>query len=162
MSHGSGGQDEGVEINLIPMIDIVIQLITFFLMLVSFDQTNTDERIRLPIADLAAPSDDKIEEPLVLNVNRLGQSSLLGEICDVDSAEFQEKIRMEAGAALQNMRRFHQDIKYEQGRAVLWTTVIIRADKEVDYGKIQRMIKTCMSFGFVKYSLRANPSPESL
>jgi biopolymer transport protein ExbD len=162
MSHGSGGASEGVEINLIPMIDIVIQLITFFLMLVSFDQTNTDERIRLPIADLATPSEDKIEEPLILNVNRLGQSTLLGELCDVDSEEFQEKIRLEAGAALKNMKNFNQEIKFEHGRPILWTTVIIRADKEVDYGKIQRMIKTCMSFGFVKYSLRASPSPESL
>jgi alanyl-tRNA synthetase len=50
----------------------------------------------------------------------------------------------------------------DHGRAILWTTVIIRADKDVDYGKVQRMIKTCMSFGFVKYSLRASPSPESL
>ena len=56
MSHGSGGSTTGVEVNLIPMIDIVIQLITFFLMLVNFDNSNTDERVRLPVADLAKPS----------------------------------------------------------------------------------------------------------
>jgi len=162
MSHGSGGASEGVEINLIPMIDIVIQLITFFLMLVSFDQTNTDQRIRLPIADLASPSEDKVEEPLVLNVNRYGQTTLLGEDCDVDSEEFQTKIRLEAETALQNMKNFRQEVKYDHGRPIMWTTVIIRADKDVDYGKVQRMIKTCMTYGFVKYSLRASPSPESL
>ena len=55
MSHSGGGSSEGVEVNLIPMIDIVIQLITFFLMLVNFDESNNDERVRLPIADLAKP-----------------------------------------------------------------------------------------------------------
>src|SRR3989304_2510514 len=95
MSHGGGGGGggEGVEVNLIPMIDIVIQLITFFLMLVNFDESNNDERVRLPIADLARPSEMETDEPFILNVSGYGQVNVgLGgdALLDADSDAFRQ------------------------------------------------------------------------
>lgn len=163
MSHGGGGGNgETIEVNMIPMIDIVIQLITFFLMLLNFDNTNTDERIRLPIADLAKPSDTDIEEPLVLNVDRQGRVSLLGETLSVDSPEFRQHMAREAQAAVDNMNRHGKEIERVGGRPKLWTTVLIRADKEAEYGSVQRMIQTCQDFGFYKFALRAHPSRGSM
>ena len=163
MSHGGGGSsNDTVEVNLIPMIDIVIQLITFFLMLVNFDNTNTDERIRLPIADLAKPSDTDIDEPLVLNVDHSGQVSLLGEILPIESEAFRQHMAREAQAAVENMNRHGKEIERIGGRPKLWTTVLIRADKEVEYGNVQRMIQTCQEYGFYKFALRAHPSRESM
>ncbi len=163
MSHGgSSGGDDTVEINMIPMIDIVIQLITFFLMLINFDNSNTDERVRLPIADLAKPSDTDIDEPLVLNVDELGQVSLLGEKFDADSLLFRKHMQREAAVALENMKANGKEVDSTGSPPKLWTTILIRADKEVEYGRIQRMVKTCQDLGFYKFALRANPGKESM
>jgi biopolymer transport protein ExbD len=160
MSHGGGGSTEGVEVNLIPMIDIVIQLITFFLMLVNFDESNHDERVRLPIADLARPSAMEIDELLILNINRLGQVNvgLGGDVLlDFDSDSFRQHMVKEAHAALRNMRRAKRPIKMFNDTPQLWTTILIRADREVEYQTIQRMMKVCQDQGFFKFALRARP-----
>ncbi len=43
------------EIDMTPMIDIVFQLITFFMVINNFDQNEADERITLPRDQLARP-----------------------------------------------------------------------------------------------------------
>ena len=55
--HGGGG-DENLELNLTPLLDVVLQLIMFFMITVNFvarDQFNT--QIQLPTAQVAAPLD---------------------------------------------------------------------------------------------------------
>ena len=168
MSHGGGGGDSGVEVNLIPMIDIVIQLITFFLMLVNFDESNNDERVRLPIADLAKPSEMEIDVRLILNVNRAGQVNggtlgLGGDVMlDADSESFRQHMVKEARAAEKSMKLANRQIKRIGERPQLWTTVMIRADKEAEYEKIQRMMKVCQDQGFYKFALRASPEPKKM
>ena len=166
MSHGSSaGSTEGVEVNLIPMIDIVIQLITFFLMLVNFDESNNDERVRLPIADLAKPSEMEVDEMLILNVNGAGEVNVgIGGdvVLDVDSAAFREHMIKEARAAEKTMQQAKRNIKWVAGRPQLWTTIMIRADREVEYERIQRMMKVCQDQGFTKFALRASPEPKKM
>lgn len=43
------------EIDMTPMIDIVFQLITFFMVITNFDQNEADERVTLPRDQLAKP-----------------------------------------------------------------------------------------------------------
>ena len=165
MSHGGGGSSEGVEVNLIPMIDIVIQLITFFLMLVNFDESNHDELVRLPIADLAKPSEMEIDVALILNVHRTGQVNvgLGGDVLlDLDSDSFRQHMVKEARAAEKSMKQAKREVKYVGGKPQLWTTVMIRADKELDYDKLQRTMKVCQDQGFTKFALRASPEPKKM
>jgi len=160
MSHGGGSTSEGVEVNLIPMIDIVIQLITFFLMLVNFDQSNNDEIVRLPIADLAKPSEMEIDVMLILNVHRTGQVNvgLGGDVLlDLDSDSFRQHMVKEAREAVKSMKSAKRELKYTGKTPQLWTTVMIRADKELEYDKLQRMMKVCQDQGFTKFALRASP-----
>jgi biopolymer transport protein ExbD len=166
MSHGSGSSSgNSVEVNLIPMIDIVIQLITFFLMLVNFDESNNDERVRLPIADLAKPSEMEVEEMLILNVNRAGEVNVgIGGdvVLDVDSDAFRQHMIKEARATEKSMQQAKRDIKKVAGRPQLWTTVMIRADRDVEYERIQRMMRVCQDQGFTKFALRASPEPKKM
>ena len=158
MAHGGGGGGEGIEVNLIPMIDIVIQLITFFLMLINFDQSNSDERVHLPIADLAKPADMEIDEMLILNVNRDGMVNMgLGDMVDAESDVFRTRMAQEAVLAKKHMTSARKKVKVIAGRPELWTTILIRADKDVESGKVQRMIKICQDLGFYKFALRASP-----
>ena len=157
MAHGGGAGGEGVEVNLIPMIDIVIQLISFFLMLVNFDEANQDERVRLPVADLAKPSEMDVESMLIWNVSRDGRVNVVGDLIDIDEKAFRQAVLREAEAAKQDMKRYGRELKTTDGRPQLWTTIMIRADKDVEYGKVQRLIKTCQEQGFYKFALRATP-----
>jgi biopolymer transport protein ExbD len=157
MSHGGGASSAGVEVNLIPMIDIVIQLITFFLMLVNFDEANQDERVRLPVADLAKPTAMDVEEMLIWNLNDDGRVKVLGEPIDVDDNAFRQAVAREAAAAERSMKKAGREPKTVAGRPQLWTTIMIRADRDVEYAKVQHLIKICQDYGFYKFALRATP-----
>ena len=62
----SGSPD--VEVDMTPMIDIVFQLIAFFAVITNFEETQADERVKLPRDTLAKPPEVKVEHQLVLNV----------------------------------------------------------------------------------------------
>ena len=46
------------EPNLTPLLDVVFQLITFFMLVINFSSENYDQRVRLPVADSARPVED--------------------------------------------------------------------------------------------------------
>ena len=46
------------EPNLTPLLDVVFQLITFFMLVINFSSENYDQRVRLPVADSARPIED--------------------------------------------------------------------------------------------------------
>ena len=56
------------EVDMTPMIDIVFQLIAFFMVITNFEQTQADERVKLPKNELAKPPEVKRENLLTLNV----------------------------------------------------------------------------------------------
>ena len=56
------------EPDMTPMIDIVFQLLTFFMVAVSFENTQADERVKLPKDMLAKPPEVRPDNELVLNV----------------------------------------------------------------------------------------------
>ena len=41
------------EPNLTPLLDVVFQLITFFMLVINFSSENYDQRVRLPVAESA-------------------------------------------------------------------------------------------------------------
>src|SRR4051812_37870278 len=63
--------DNSVDIDMTPMIDIVFQLITFFMVVINFDAADTDERVKMAISDLARPLKVKPDTELVLQVGYL-------------------------------------------------------------------------------------------
>ena len=56
------------EVDMTPMIDIVFQLIAFFMVISNFEQTQADERVKLPADQLARPAKTKRDNELVLNI----------------------------------------------------------------------------------------------
>ncbi|MFM8727106.1 MAG: ExbD/TolR family protein, partial [Planctomycetaceae bacterium] len=55
------------EIDMTPMIDIVFQLITFFMVINNFDQNEADERVSLPRDQLAKPPAVQRKDAFVMN-----------------------------------------------------------------------------------------------
>ncbi len=138
--------------NLTPMLDVVFQLMTFFIMVMNFSQDAFDERVRLPVAGSARPVEGSRTnlERLVLNIDREGNLLFGEQVLNTESAikEIANQARLLRLAA----RLENQTIK--EGEA-LPTTLVIRADRDTPYGQLFRLITACQDQGFVKYALKA-------
>src|SRR5512136_1661575 len=70
------------EPNLTPLLDVVFQLITFFMLVINFTADNYDQRVHLPVAGSARPVEDTqrvSEDRIVLNVDRDGHLLVGGQ-----------------------------------------------------------------------------------
>jgi len=141
------------EPNLTPLLDIVFQLITFFMLVINFSQDNFDSRIKLPVAGSARPQDDAAklnDERLVLNVDSQGHLIFNGQVLSADEAT--QKIKLEAQIARQNIKTLRG--KVEQGEA-LPARVVIRADRDTPFSSLFTLINTCQTNGYQKFDLKA-------
>src|SRR5213079_634645 len=79
MSHGAS-DDEGIaEPNLTPLLDVVLQLLMFFMMCVNFVTEQVNEDIKLPVAQSARPMDKSEVDILLLNVDAQGRLVVPGQ-----------------------------------------------------------------------------------
>lgn len=146
------------ELDMTPMIDMAFQLISFFMVVISFSGELVNEQVRLPVAEVARPVQEAQADPLFLNVGRDATLLLPGRSLSLADPEQLDELRS-------YLRREAQLVKLEmrvEGRdasAGLDATVIIRADQDVDYGAVQDLLRECRAAGFVNYSLRANLEP---
>ena len=142
------------EPDMTPMIDIVFQLLTFFMIAINFENTKADERVKLPKDTLAKPPVVKPEHELVLNFGyqRLPSGARAKPVPEIFYNERYVEVRQIAPDLEQEKRvmdRIH-------GKEVIKdVTVLIRADSEVPTGLVQELIKKCQEAGFTKFSLRA-------
>ena len=72
------------ESDMTSMIDMAFQLIAFFMVLINFSDTVADQTIKLPISELARPSDESAEHSLVLNLTGEGRIRHMGTLLNVD------------------------------------------------------------------------------
>jgi biopolymer transport protein ExbD len=62
---GSGGKPQKIDVNMTPMIDVVFQLLIFFMLQLKILSPEGDFNINMPIA---APSETKTDEPLLPDI----------------------------------------------------------------------------------------------
>src|SRR5471030_2068662 len=84
------------EPNLTPLLDVVFQLITFFMLVINFSSDNNDVRVRLPVASSASPAEaGKVDEDrIVFNIDSKGNLLFNGEELDTERAI--KEIRVQA------------------------------------------------------------------
>jgi biopolymer transport protein ExbD len=136
----SGGPSQ-TDIDMTPMIDVTFQLITFFVFTLNFSEAVRDDRIQLPMSQLAKPAEGPPSEPITLQVMNDGRAIYAGE--PVAMAEL--------GGYLENEKR----VMISSGKEPSAATVIIRGDSQAKTGDVQQLIKTCQEKGFEKFVLRA-------
>jgi biopolymer transport protein ExbD len=143
--------------NLTPLLDVVFQLITFFMLLLNFSSDNYDQRVRLPVAGTARPVEeaDKVaEDRLVLNVDRAGNLLFNGETMATTKAI--EAIKHQASLVKLNLKAVGQK-PGENG--MLPTTIVLRADKDTQFDRLFTLIQACQANGFFKFLLKAMNAP---
>jgi biopolymer transport protein ExbD len=146
----SGSSEVKAEPNLTPMLDMVFQLVTFFMLVINFKSAALDLSLKLPVVGSARPVDSKgQEELLILNIDNLGTINVYG--AKKRDREIESYIAGEAQASLLTARQKQPDIKFGDD---LPTTVVIRADKNTPFKLLNRVIKACQDSGFRKFALK--------
>ena len=86
---GSVSSEVRAEPNLTPLLDVVFQLITFFMLVINFTSENYDRRVHLPVAGSARPVEDTqqvSEDRLVLNIDKDGHLLVGGQAQSLNEA----------------------------------------------------------------------------
>lgn len=151
MSEVPGGESDAKP-NLTPILDMVFQLITFFMLVINFKSASLDLSLKLPVVGSARPVDTKGQsELLVLNIDTSGQIKLYGNVKRVDEY-IREEARISRMAARRNDPSFDDEKEKKEGFS---TTVVIRADRTTKFTLLNKVIKACQDNGFRKFALKA-------
>lgn len=135
------------EPNLTPILDMVFQLITFFMLVINFQSASLDMSLKLPIVGSARPVETQSEDLLVLNVNLKGQVIVYGGVRNAEAY-----IKNEAAFARLKLSAGGKKIK--EGDE-LPTTVVIRADQKTPFELLNKVLTDCQKHGFRHFALRA-------
>ena len=138
---------DNAEPNLTPMLDMVFQLVTFFMLVINFQTASLDLSLKLPVIASARPPEKGAEDLLVLNVNKSGKVMMFGK--EHDPVAF---VKNEAHSA-----RFKSELngkKLKKGEE-LPTLVVVRADLGTSFELLNKVLTECQNEGFRKFALRA-------
>lgn len=134
--------------NLTPILDMVFQLITFFMLVINFKTAALDMTLKLPvIGDAKRVVTEGQVSILTLNINKEGSLKVYGET----KKDIQNYIAGEAQVELFAAKRRNSGL---QSGDELPTTVVIRADKNTQYHMVHGVIETCQKYGFRKFCLK--------
>jgi len=143
------------EVDMTPMIDIVFQLIAFFMVITNFENTRADERVKLPLDAIARPTEAPRDKDLVLNVGYLRDNAgnVVQESPDalLFHGDGQNYPIPEVDPVLAKEARYFTD----EGTDLKDVTVVIRADAEVPSGQIQELIAKNQAAGFSLFAVKA-------
>jgi len=147
MSHGS---TEKCEPNFTPLLDLVLQLVMFFMLCANFVLEQTSVEIQLPQAYAAKALDKTDEEVIYLNVNKQGKVLLTpnqreGDTDTLDNAE-QVRGYMLRRAAVEKKRT---------GKDKPQAVIVLRVDMYTPFEQTYAIMKAARQAGYERVQLRA-------
>ena len=133
--------------NLTPLLDVILQLITFFMMLIHFGTKieGATKAVRLPTAPAALPSSELELDRLAVAIDAQGRLLAGDRALPPKSADAW-------WAEQANRRRQGEEALGAPGEE-LPTLVVIRADKDVPYGEVRKAMVAAQSQGFARFTL---------
>ena len=126
-------EEEEIGFQMGPMIDVVFQLLIFFMCISSMANISQVEEIKLPVADAAKTKENTPPGEAVLNVKSDG--SVL-----IDGVKYQADELTEL---------FKKDAKKRS------VTITIRGDKKALHGQILKIMRACAAAGIYEISFAA-------
>jgi biopolymer transport protein ExbD len=145
---------EGADPNLTPLLDLVLQLIMFFMITVNFVRTDQfDDSIRLPVATSAMAMDASAEDMVFLNLDSTGK--LVGTLGSF-VLDTPEKIKVHLMQEKANLDRSAK-ARGKVGEPKIF--IILRADERCKYGDVWKVLDSCQRAGFKYWQLRAMTGP---
>ncbi len=145
---GAAASDDG-QPNLVPLLDLVMQLVMFFMMCANFAMAQVDQTVMLPVAQAAKPMSDTGSDVVFLNVNAEGQLIVVGR---PEPLQGEEAIT----GYLQTIAEEARRRKPGNADAPIDTLVIVRAHRDVNYVGVYKVLLKCQELGLRKLQLRAH------
>ena len=137
------------EPNLTPMLDMVFQLVTFFMLVINFKSSALDLNLKLPVVGSVGMIDAAARDLIVLNLTARGVLRAGGS----DQADADAYLRREAATSLQAANNAASGGL--QSGAELPSIVVIRADEQTPFHPLGELIRTCQELGFRNFALKA-------
>jgi biopolymer transport protein ExbD len=145
MSHG--GNVDIPEPNLTPLLDLVMQLLMFFLIVANFVVEQNNQDVQLPEATTAVPIDKEQKNVLSLNVDQNGRLVLSPtEMLDSD-VQITRYLTDQFG---------HYKNERGSDKAAKEVAVVVRGDNRASFEHIYRVMRAAKDAGFQIVQLRAN------
>lgn len=126
--------------DLTPMIDMTFQLIAFFMVLINFAQTESNDRVKLPSSQLVKPPEVALEFPIILHVAQDGEIILGGD--DYTAETLRVGLRKEIA------------VIEAEGKSIDDANVVIRAHKDTAAGDVQEVIRVAQDQKLENFALR--------
>jgi biopolymer transport protein ExbD len=142
------GSEMKAEPNLTPLLDLVLQLVMFFMLVANFVMDQVNETIKLPIAIEAKSLDKTADAYIILNVNEQGKVLVGREVYD---GMVQVRQHMKNSYELDKVRTKPADWEKGKGRSI----IILRAHKDCTYKMVHDVMQACRDAGYSDIQLRA-------
>jgi len=126
--------------DLTPMIDMTFQLIAFFMVLINFAQTESNDRVKLPSSQLVKPPEAPLEFAIILHVAADGAVILGGDEYTAETLRIGLRKELAVISA--------------EGKSVEDANVIIRAHRDAAAGDVQEIIRVAQDQKLVNFALR--------
>jgi biopolymer transport protein ExbD len=125
-----------LEINLTPLLDLVLQLIMFFMLTVNFVQADKiNDDIDLPVAQSAMPLTPSSASFVVIQIGKNGE-------------------RHAGGNKLDSKEQLLQYLRSRQAPGQGPVVVVLRAHKDTAWGEVWHTLEECSRAGYSSWQLR--------
>jgi len=147
MSGPSPGSEK-CEPNLTPLLDIVLQLVMFFMLCTHFVAEKVNESIKLPLAIEAKSLDKSVDNYMILNIDEKGVTTVNSEVFD---SPLKVQNYMANQWDLDKARTKPQDWENGKGRSL----IILRASKDCNFKQVNDVLMACKRAKYMDIQLRA-------
>lgn len=161
MSHGGG--DDSVDPDLTPLLDLVMQLLMFFIVNVNFVSEQVSPDIKLPSSESARPVDKADPNGLFLNqkiktrefMNRLSPEDA-NRLRNADSVVLiPGKPPMSLAETKTWLRDRYETLQKLAPNGEVQTAIYFRPDADLEVGEMFKLMNHCKAAGFKKLKVRA-------
>jgi len=165
MSHGGGGEGQPVDPNLTPLLDLVLQLLMFFIMCCNFATEQVSGDIKLPYSDSAKPIEKADIGALYLNQKSMRSKDFREKLTEDQLERFQnqDSVVMIAGLepkTVQQTKSWLRDQFADAQKLVgegneVKTVIHFRPDDDIELDQLFLLMDACKVAGYKKLKLRA-------
>jgi biopolymer transport protein ExbD len=138
---------ERLEINLTPLLDLVLQLIMFFMLTVNFVRVDQiSDRVDLPVVQSAMPLHSTGENLVYINISKDGER-LAGGVKLHGAAELRAYVT-------QRKEDIERVARYQKLPTPTEIMVVVRAHKDASWGDVYDTLDVCNRAGYRSWQLR--------
>jgi biopolymer transport protein ExbD len=168
MSHG-GEEVENVDPDLTPLLDLVMQLLMFFIVNVNFVSEQVSPDVKLPASESARPVDKADPQAIFVN-QKVKSREYLNRLSQKDRERLQNaeslvlipgQPPMSPPEAKTWLKDKFESLSKLSPNGEVTTSIHFRPDENLELGEMFKMMNYCKVAGFKKLKIRATIRKEA-